>query len=555
MVSSQSTTISVKIPINWQIMSPRAKERLRRILGRDTRAIRAFLGVIEQHEDSLLTGKRRNKVDESGLDQLTITTNRGTSHRLSVPHDLKARFPRASPNELTECRQTAVSLYESYLSQKTNKRKSVCRPCKKSHSSRIPRWMFLSHVFSIVHKQDSSTRWWMDLRDSLDTAPLRSRRHDRLLIPIKVSPFHETQMKRGEIKAGQIYSDYKARWWLTLAVRVTSPLPVSTPKPLAVLGIDLGIRKAACTTLVTPEKVRETRYLVERDKLLAIKRYDELFTELQHEMESRRSNGQESDKFAMKLRRLRRKRENIAKEYDRILVRNLLDYVLELSREYTLYVALGRLQNIREVARRGNGKGPLFRGMIHSWAFARITNGLKHQLLQWGWQVEGKDSRFRTVSEAWTSIVCWKCGSKGRRPRQNFFVCPSCGHKTNADRNGSINIAGRLIMLTDSLRSVRGLGKWASSADAAQSQRPKAQGISSRGKSLLPSENVASRSKESAVVRLVQRDLPSFGDESGKSDYDLTVVRAVENPSAAGNDAARQQQRKETRTVGGTQSQ
>ncbi|MDF1537835.1 MAG: zinc ribbon domain-containing protein, partial [Candidatus Thorarchaeota archaeon] len=47
--------------------------------------------------------------------------------------------------------------------------------------------------------------------------------------------------------------------------------------------------------------------------------------------------------------------------------------------------------------------------------------------------------------------------------KQNYFHCPSCGHKTNADRNGSINIAARLLTLTKSLHSVRGLGKWASS--------------------------------------------------------------------------------------------
>ncbi|MDF1540670.1 MAG: zinc ribbon domain-containing protein, partial [Candidatus Thorarchaeota archaeon] len=157
---------------------------------------------------------------------------------------------------------------------------------------------------------------------------------------------------------------------------------------------------------------------------------------------------------------MRSKRENVAKEYDRVLVRQLLDYITKLSEIYTLYVAIGRLKNIRVRARKGNYQGRRFRGMIHSWAFARITSSLRHGLAQPGWKVDGKDARFRAIPEAWTSIMCWKCGSKGKRLKQNYFHCPSCGHKTNADRNGSANIAARLLMLTKSLHSVRGLGLW-----------------------------------------------------------------------------------------------
>ncbi|MHA1423360.1 MAG: hypothetical protein ACTSW7_04145 [Candidatus Thorarchaeota archaeon] len=117
-------------------------------------------------------------------------------------------------------------------------------------------------------------------------------------------------------------------------------------------------------------------------------------------MNTQRNNGLSNDKIAEKLRRLRAKRENVAKEYDRVLVRQLLDYVEKLSEKYTLYVAIGRLKNIRIRARKGNYRGRRFRGMIHSWAFARITNSLKHGLAQLGWKVDGKDARSRAVPEA-----------------------------------------------------------------------------------------------------------------------------------------------------------
>ncbi|MHA1633790.1 MAG: zinc ribbon domain-containing protein [Candidatus Thorarchaeota archaeon] len=266
-----------------------------------------------------------------------------------------------------------------------------------------------------------------------------------------------------------------------------------------------------------------------------------------------------SDRVAEKLRRMRTKRENVAKEYDRVLVRQLLDYISELSKKFTLYVAIGRLNNIRMRAKRGNYQGRRFRGMIHSWAFARITDSLKHGLAQVGWKVNGKDPRLRAVPEGWTSIMCWKCGSKGTRPRQNYFHCPSCGYSINADLNGSANIAARLLTLTKSLHSVRGLGLWTRTVVRATTNRrarPKARKKkpSFKGKSLLSTKESTSDFGESAAVHFVQSDLISFSDEASKSDNDPAVERTVEILSVAGSDALVVKQEKEARTSGGIPS-
>ncbi|MHA2360295.1 MAG: zinc ribbon domain-containing protein, partial [Candidatus Thorarchaeota archaeon] len=220
---------------------------------------------------------------------------------------------------------------------------------------------------------------------------------------------------------------------------------------------------------------------------------------------------------------------------------------------YTLYVAIGRLGNIRKVAKRGNRRGRGFRRLIHSWAFARITESLKHQLAQLGWSVEGKNARFRAVPESWTSIICWKCGNKGRRPKQNYFQCTTCGHKTNADRNGAINIAARLITLTDSLHSVRGQGKWASAV--ARRKLPKTRRTKSQGKSLLSKKGRASSPRESAVVHQAQTKLLSFSDGTEVGDDDQTVENTVDTLAAAGNDKPASRQEKEARSVGGIPSQ
>ncbi len=558
MVRSKGVIISVKVPINWVTMTERSRQRLRQTVGRDTRVIRAFLGIIEQNEDRLLTGRDRNLIHDGALDKLTMTAikvKQGHSQRLSVAHDFKVRFPRISQNELGECSKTAVALYDSYLKLKKKKGRNASRPTSITTSRRIPRWLF-SQRFKLVEKKTSFSRWWLDIRDAFDTAPEKQFRHNRLNIPLKISPFHLNQINRGEVKAVQIFTDLFRKWWVTIAVRIPFDESPEGNLPVAILGIDLGIEKAACSTLLTPEKTRETRYFVQKDKLKVIKKYDRLVADLQRMIHLQINNGLPYDKITERLRHMKTKRENVAREYDRVLVRQLLDYISEQSKKYTLYVAIGRLKNIRMRAKRGNYRGRRFRGMIHSWAYARITEILKHGLAQQGWKVDGKDARFRAVPEAWTSIICWKCGSKGKRPKQNYFHCPSCGYSINADLNGSTNIAARMLTLTKSLHSVRGLGLWTRALDKARRARLKARKKkpSSIGKSLLSKKEPSSGSGESAAFHFVQSDLVSFSDGTIKSDNDPAVVRTVETLSVTGSDAPVLKQKKEARSSGGIPS-
>ena len=558
MARSKGVTISVKVPINWESMTERTKQRLRQTVGRDTRVIRAFLGIIEQHENKLLTGRKKNKIHDGNLDKLTMTAIKvkaGYGQRTAVLHDIKERFPRISTNEFQECRQAAVALYESFLTLREKKGWNASRPTSISSSRRIPRWVF-SQRFKLVEKETEVSRWWLDIRDSLDSTPEKRFRHDRLVVPLKISPFHLNQIRRGEVKAVQLFTDRRRKWWVTFAVRIRIDESPEDSLPVAILGIDLGIEKAACSTLLTPEKTRETRYFIQREKITIIRKYDRLVADLQREMYIRKNNRLSYNGIAEKLRQLRAKRENIAYEYDRVLVRQLLNYIEELSKKYTLYVAIGRLKNIRMRAKRGNYQGRRFRGMIHSWAFARITDSLKHGLAQQGWIIDGKDARFRAVPEAWTSIMCWKCGSKGTRPKQNYFHCPSCGLQINADQNGSINIAARLLTLTKSLHSVRGLGMWTRALDKARRARLKARKKkpSSKGKSLLSTKELSSSSGESAVVHFVQSDLACFSDETGESDNDPAVVRTMETLAVTGSDVPVVKQEKEARSSGGIPS-
>ena len=180
MARSKGVTISVKVPINWEEMSERNRQRLRQTVGRDTRAIRSYLGIIERHESKLLTGRNRVRVDSSRLQKLTLTALKvkaGSPRRPVVPHDMKSKFPRMSQNEHVECRQAAVSMYESYLRLRAKKGRKASRPTHTNSTRRIPRWAF-SKMFKLIERDSTNVRWWVSLRDSLDSEKEGRKIHD-----------------------------------------------------------------------------------------------------------------------------------------------------------------------------------------------------------------------------------------------------------------------------------------------------------------------------------------------------------------------------------------
>ncbi len=558
MVKSQEPVITVKIPINWEEMTARAQQRLRQMVGRDTRVIRAFFGIIEENEEQLLRGRNRDRIDENKLHAMTMTAlkvSKGQEERPEVEHDLKEQFPRISANELSECRKVAVANYESYLALKRKRWRKASRPSEVNRSQRIPRRIFIPYRAELVHHKSTVATWWLELRDSLDSVPERRRVHDRLTVPLKTSPFHLEQLDRGDKKSVQVFTDRRGKWWAAVAVRLPG-VEAESELPPAVLGIDLGINRAVCTTLVTPSKVSETRYFVQEHKVRLMKKYDDRFADLQRELQFCKADTERHDNVAAKLRSLRSKREQVSKEYDRLTVSRLISYIEELSQKWMVYVAIGRVKGIRNTARKGNYKGKKFRGMVHRWSFGRVTRTLKHGLEQRGWRTEGRKSRFHVVPENWTSITCWKCGHRGVRPKQSLFICHTCGFRTNADRNGSLNIARRLITLIPSLTNENGLGRWATPQRELGSA-PKAvrKTRSSKQKSELARNGPASGQSKSAVVRPTQMSILDFGDEVAGGDDDSAVGRAVETLSASSNDAAELKQEKEARVTGGTVSQ
>lgn len=112
-----------------------------------------------------------------------------------------------------------------------------------------------------------------------------------------------------------------------------------------------------------------------------------------------------------------------------------------------------------------------------------------------------------------------------------------------------------MLMLTKSLHSVSGLGKWADAVKAAKHSRPKTRKMfPSRGKSLLSTKGLASGPGESAAIHYAQTSLLDFNDGVKMSDDDPAVERTVEMLSIAESDASALEQEKEARSSGGITS-
>ncbi len=527
---SSGVMITVKVPVKWDVMTDRQKTRLSRITSRDTRVIKGYLGVIERHERNLLVGKNKKRLDAGKIDKLTLRTD----IRSIVLHDFKNRFPNISVNELQECRETAIGMWRVYLALGRNKPLQAMG----YRSKKLPRHMF-TRMFKFTYTPDKEIKHWLILRDSLDSVREGRKTHDRLTIPLSPSSYHLNRLGSGDVKSIQIVKARNRKWWVLFKVKVEPKQLDPRPKPLAVIGIDLGIKKAVCSAVLTKKGLRHVKYWTDREKAKHIERYDRMVASLQQKRDLPLRKNQSVDEVTKRLRIISSKRENISFDYDRGLVKKLTEHILELSQEYELYVAIGKLKGIRHRARKGDGKGRWFRGMIHRWAFARITNSLQHKLSMGGFEPK----RVYAVSEAWTSIKCHKCGSKGYRPKQSFFLCHTCGYRDNADKNAAINIGLRLIRLIPSLKDEKGLGTW---LPPIRKTSPKTQRIRSKGMSSAPKRLLDSSVGSTVADCHDQTSLEEFA-----SSTDLAMEKTMEEPSAImeSSDHDSKVQRTETTSV------
>jgi len=168
---------TLKVRVKNDVLTTIKKGRLRRITGRDTRIIEKYVRIIHHNKKKicLRTKKGEIRVHRGKLDELTLTTSRLKKieeRRTTVLYDLKKMFPYCSHNEFQECRDIAVQLYEQGY------RPNNSRPPKK----RLRRQLIHHNRFILVHlpkgKNNTLSRWWVGIRDSLDAWKRNTPYHD-----------------------------------------------------------------------------------------------------------------------------------------------------------------------------------------------------------------------------------------------------------------------------------------------------------------------------------------------------------------------------------------
>jgi len=204
----------------------------------------------------------------------------------------------------------------------------------------------------------------------------------------------------------------RGQWYLHVVVSV--PAPAMQPTEV-VVGVDLGVTRAAVSSDNRFHGERRWRALEARDFRLRRK--------LQ-------AKGTKSAKRHLK--RLSGKTARRRRDHDHVVSRRIVDGVPAGAT-----IAVENLTNIRARVRARKANGGQRR--LHSWSFAILRGYIVYKAEERGIRVEGVDPRH-------TSATCSRCGFQHRSNRrsQSEFWCRSCGYRTNADRNASVNIAAKL---------------------------------------------------------------------------------------------------------------
>jgi len=475
--------LTVKIPILEDKLSPKKRQQLDQLTARDSMVIREYLRIIEKEAPQLWrSGQEGRRIAVSKLDQLTLTSKalkrtqkdgsvKKTLGRPCVKYDLKQLFRgRITARELKECRDTAIAMWHSHCervqdhtliywkimakSKYENHETDLARvlewwetekkptpPCQAetNRSQKLPRHANM-RTTAFLHKRPTKlTNYWLEVYYP------EQRKH--LWLPLNPALYHLSILKEGKAKTTQLVKHKNKRWYAHVAVSIPISKQQNETKPPALISTDLGIKKAAVAVLLTGDKksglkAEDIQFFEQETKIRKINEVDNQIASLQRQKASFQKIGKETKNVTRKLTHLRQKRKELAIQYDHEVTAQICDWVELLQHTYRVYVVVGELKGIRHSRRKGDGKSRHHRRELHRWAFARFTTFLQYKL-----ELSGlPPSRFRTIRESWTSKTCSKCGSrKTHRPFQALIICLECGAHIQADINGAMNIAFKLI--------------------------------------------------------------------------------------------------------------
>ncbi|UJG43575.1 MAG: transposase [Candidatus Heimdallarchaeum endolithica] len=441
---------TLKMRIKNEVLTTRKKERLRRITGRDTKIIEKYVRIIHHNRRKICrrTKKGKIRVHRGKLDKLTLTTSKVKEEekRTTVPHDLKKMFPYCSHNEFQECRDIAVQLYEQGY-----RPRSTRPPIKRAR-----RQLINAKRFILVHlpkeKDNTLTRWWVGIRDSLDTWKRNTPYHQKLWLPLEMSTFHQKELKKGKIKSLELrYKRSTREWWVYFQLRVL-PSPSFYPTkeksssslPPAVLGIDLGINIPATGVLLTPKNKltnKEIKFWYTKQWNKVNHRYKLKLSRLQRKAALNDQSGKKHQIYRF-LGLLRKRYRNVKRAYIHQFINDVVQMIETYARMYDLFVVVGYPKNVRKGKEKGKGKSTrYFRRKLYQWNFSLVLSLLRRALILRGFAPH----RILTLDERGTSSHCSRCGKEVSRPVRGLIHCPFCNYTYHSDLTGARNIARKFL--------------------------------------------------------------------------------------------------------------
>lgn len=234
-------------------------------------------------------------------------------------------------------------------------------------------------------------------------------------IPLNPSKYHLKQLKDVEMRDFEIIKT-DGKYYVHISIQKE----IADKQPSSVGGIDQGLNHSAGIVLLPSDKngIPFEGMICDEKKQEILQKYDRLISELQ--------NAKKYDK----LKQLRSKRFNVAREYDW----QIANQIAEISKGFL--IGIGDT-DFRKMMYCGNGM-PKLRKRIGKWSYAR-----QRQFIALRRAERGYDTLF--VSER-GSNDCYHCGShfvsrKWLPNGESYILCHCCGLKKDADINSSYNIA------------------------------------------------------------------------------------------------------------------
>ena len=230
----------------------------------------------------------------------------------------------------------------------------------------------------------------------------------REIIPLVTGPGHYDLLQYQHGETDLMYR--KGEFYLC----TTCEVPKDAPKaPKGWLGVDLGIANIATDGDGQQYSGNHVKNVRHRNRRLRAR--------LQ-------SKGTKSAK--RKLKRLSGREARFAKDVNHTISKRLVAKAQDTARG----IALEDLTHIRSRITVQRAQ----RTTLHSWSFFQLRAFITYKAQRVGVAVALVDPRN-------TSRQCAVCGhiDKANRPKQDVFLCTSCGHAAHADVNAAVNIGRR----------------------------------------------------------------------------------------------------------------